>query len=182
MNIAKIVRDALADTAERSTRHRQRMTILQVLIGNPLMGAMYGLASNAVAWVICLTPTPVEFITAAILAAMTPMVFDHQSSRIAPDVGDASNRGLTRVFGLPWIPSHRRPSIHWDGEPWRTTVIVMLVLATVANSGPTAGIVPVIAGSTWLTSIAAGAIVASVRGIATKQTWEGLLRRGTIAT
>lgn len=182
MNIATIIRSALADTAERTTRHRQRMTVRQVLIGNPLMGAMYGLASNASAWAICFTPTPVEFVTAAGLTAMTPIACDLLSNRVAPDVGDASNRGLTRVFGIRWLPSHQRPSIHWDGEPWRTTVIVMLVLSTVANSESTGGIVPLIAGSTWLTSFAAGAIVASVRGLATKQTWEGLLRRGAIAT
>ena len=51
MNIAAIIRNALADTAERTAMHRQRMTILQVMIGNPLMGAIFGLGSNAAAWV-----------------------------------------------------------------------------------------------------------------------------------
>ena len=182
MNIAAIIRNALADTAERSAMHRQRMTIRQVLIGNPLMGAIYGIVSNAAAWIICLAPTPVEFVIAAVIAATVPVAFDLQSKSIEPEVGDATNRGLTRAFGFPWIPSYLRPSVHWDGEPWRSTVITVLILSTVANSESTANVLPLLAGSTWLTSLAAGATVAFVRGLASKQTWDGLLRRGAIAT
>ena len=182
MNIVELIRSALADTAERDLRNRQRMTILQVMIGNPLMGAVWGLASNAAAWVICFAPTPFEFVIAAGLIAATLAAFDRQSRKMETDVGDASNRGLTRVLGIRWIPSHERPQISWDGEPWRTTIIVMLVLATVANSDATGSTTPLLASNTCLTSLAAGAAVASARGLVSKQTLDGLLRRGTIAT
>ena len=182
MNLSEIARGALADSAEKIARHRRRMAIIQVLFGYPFMGALYGTMANLVAWVACLAPTPWEFIIAAALAALVPIAYDRHIQDMEPAIGDATNRGLTRTFGIPWIASHRRPPTTWNGEPWRTSIIVTIIIATAANSASTSDILVLLAGNTWITAAVVGSLVATIRGAVMRQTWDGLLRRGVIQT
>ena len=126
--------DRLTDRVEGLVRNRRRWQIVQLLVGDPFIGAIVGLGSAGLAFLACLAPTPYEFIISAATIAVVLAAFDRLSLRLEEPAGDQVSRGFTRVFGWAWISHRDRP--RWDSafEPWRTTTMVAIFLLTVDRS------------------------------------------------
>ena len=131
------IANELTDRAEDMARNRRRGQIVQLFISGPYIGAIVGLGSAGLAYLICLAPTPYEFIIAASIVAITLAAFDRLGRRLEEPVGDLVNRIFTRVLGWPWIPHRYRPKLDLELEPWRTTAIVALFWLTVDTSSAT---------------------------------------------
>ena len=177
-----MLKNPLANFAEQLIRHRRALTILAVFVGNPVLGAVYGLAANVVAILIVLAPLPYSYIALAAIVVMLTALGEFIGGRSRETTGDAANRGLTRTHNAPWIPSQDRPLNIWNYEPWRTAVVVTLIVMAGINgaSEPISwGFLP---ENPWILSAIIGAIAALVRSLLTKQIWSGLLRRGPIPT
>lgn len=172
----------LDDAAEKLARRRQAMAVRQLLVGNPLLGSICGLAANLAALLICLSPAPFEYIILGVIVPIVIVTGEHLGKRFREPGGDAANSGLTRVFGTPWIPSQERRLEPWHFEPWRTATIVSLILLTSANSETTSINLALFIANTWITAPIVGAIAATGKSLCTKQMWSDLLRLGPIPT
>ena len=167
----------LADHVERLVRDRRRGQIIQLLTGDPLIGALVGLGSAGLVFLACLAPTPYEFIISALIIAVALVGFDSLSKKSEEPVGDLVNRGFTRVFAFPWIPHRDRPRVDLAFEPWRTTAIVALFLLTVDRSAATDLAVWMWwSNLPWLAKGAVlGAGTALVKSLFRSATWKALL-------
>lgn len=172
----------LADRAEDSFRHLQRTAIKQVLIGCPLIGVAIGTIANGIAQLVCIPPTPYEYLVAAFLVAILLQIFDFLSKISEEPTGDLLSRVFTRIFGTRWVPFQDRPRMNLNIEPWRTSCILSIMLLTVANSSSTVSDLPILTSGNWVMGIVLGATIATLRYLMSKSTWQMLLKRGAIQT
>ena len=171
------IANELTDRAEGVARNRRRGQIVQLFIGDPYIGAIVGLGSAGLASLICLAPTPYEFIIAASIVAIALAAFDRLGRRLEEPVGDLVNRIFTRVLGWPWIPHRYRPKLDLELEPWRTTTVVALFLLTVDGSSATdLDSWMWWAGLPWVAKGAAlGAGIALLKSLSGRSAWTALL-------
>lgn len=172
----------LADGTEDRVRNLQRTAIIQTLIGCPLIGAAIGVVTNGIAFLVCMAPTPYEYLVLALLVAIFLQIFDSLSKITEEPAGDLLIRAFTRIFGTRWIPFQERPRMYINGEPWRTPLILCLMLLTVANSSATTSDLPILINGNWVTGVVLGAAIATLRYLLSKETWKMLLKRGAIQT
>ena len=171
------IRDRQADEMETMIRDPKGPQVKFLVFGCPLIGAVLGTITNAVALLVCISPTPYEFVVATFLIAVSLQLFDLPGMLLEEHAGDLANRGMTRVYKAEWIPFHLRKAIGWNGEPWRTTFITSLILLTVVNSGSVIIPFSLTGYGTWLAAIVIGMIVATSKGLLSKKTWDNLRAR-----
>ena len=172
----------LAEFAEQLTRHRRATTLISVFVVLPTMGAGYGLLANLAALLISQVPAPINHIVLAGLVALLIAFGEFLGTRYRDTSGDAANRGLTRVFGIPWIPGQERRLRPGAFEPWRTSLVAALIVMTGVNGQPAAlgwGFIP---DNPWIIALIVGAAAVTVKNLSTNQVWSDLLRRGPIPT
>ena len=104
------LRNRLADGAEELIRHRRRIQIRQFLVGDPLIGAFVGVLSWGLAQLVSLLDTPYDIVSTIVVVVVMLAFSGFATGRLDEPVGDLANRGMTRVYGLPWIPFQFRPS------------------------------------------------------------------------
>ena len=170
----------MADNAETMLRDLRRSQIRQLLVGDPLLGATIGFSANAVALLITKMPTPYEFLVAIGLVASFLWLFQSLTNRLEEPIGDAINRALTRIVGFPWIPFRFRPKLLGPYEPLQTTLIVSMLLWTVAHSPSTTIDFPRITDQALLASALTGGAAAVIRDLMSKKTWDRLMRRAIV--
>ena len=172
--------DKRADVAEFISRNRLRAQIFKILVVSPLMGAAIGILASIVALVACTAQTPFEFViaVAAAILAMTAARFAVISAE--EPVGDSVNRRLKGVFNFPWIPSQFRPQINWQGEPWRTTFTIAVMLLTFANSEVTTINLAIVSDGTWIVALALGAGIAPLMALLLKEKWNSMVSRDPV--
>ena len=160
----------IVDGAESIIRNPDRAHIRHLLLGCPLNGGAIGLLAYGCTKLFSLAPGSYEQIAAILLIPVALVMFDRGSRRMREPVGDWTNRGLTRVFNFPWIPAHLRPAIDVNWEPWRTTLIVSLLLLTFPDSLSPIVSLPTTLPGQLFASVALGALIAVSRALLSKQT------------
>ena len=175
-----MIRNAIVDSTETTLRDLRRSEIGQLLVGQPLLGATIGILANALGLLITRLPTPYEFLAAIALVATSLWLFQSLTNRLEEPVGDVVNRALTRIVGLPWIPFRFRPKLLQTSEPWQTTLVVSILLWTVAHSSSTTIDFPRLIDQAWLPSALTGGTIAVIRALMSKKTWDRLMRRAVV--
>ena len=172
-----------AGVAEYTIRNLRLTQMIQLIIGDPFWGAITGAVAFCLALVANAAPTPFEFVIAAFMVLVSLTLFEVASRRAEEPIGDSVNRGLTRVFNFPWIPSQFRPKSNWHLEPWRMTLVMAIPFLTAINSSAfTIDSPGFLANGTWMGGLILGAILAPMVDLTREQTWRALLRRGAIRT
>ena len=105
------IRDRLADGAEEFIRHRRRIRVRQFLVGDPLLGGFVGLLGYGLARLVSLLSSPIDLAGVILVVVGMLALFGFSARRPEELVGDSVNRGMTRVYGFPWIPFQFRPKL-----------------------------------------------------------------------
>ena len=169
------LRDRLADRAEDTIRHRRRNHVVFLLVGCPLIGGFAGLCGYGLALLISLAPSPYDLVGMIFVVVVMLALFGFGARRPEELVSDSVNRGMTRVYGLPWIPYQFRPRTHWDGEPWRSALIAAFMFLALDSISSTNVDLPLLMGSRLATGVVIGAVVALLKHCSSKETWRNLL-------
>ena len=99
------------------------------------------------------------------------------SRRLDEPAGDLANRGMTRVYGLPWIPFQFRQRLSSDWEPWRTSFVVTFLYVALDATSTTAVRLPMLLDSSIVMGVVLGAGVAVVKDLLSRDSWRNLLQR-----
>jgi hypothetical protein len=173
-----MLQSRLADGAEETVRDLQRFQIRQIIVGDPLIGGMFGLFGCGLAWTVSKVSSPYDLGLMVLLVAGMLALFDLGGKRLDEPVGDLANRGLTRVFGFPWVPFQFRRSLHWNWEPWRTPLITSFLVFVLVLGTSVDVEFPMLMGSPWITSIGLGAGLALVKDLSSRDTRKRLMGQG----
>ena len=171
------IRNRLADGAEEIIRHPRRTRIRQFLVGCPLIGGFVGFLAYVAAWLVSLLASPYD-LGGVILVVVGMLALFGFSARSPEElVSDSVNRGMARVYAFPWIPFQLRPRFQWDAEPWRSAFIATFMFLALDSIPSTDVDLPMLVGSSLITGLAMGAILAVLKDSSSKQSWRDLLRR-----
>lgn len=169
------IRDRLADRAEDLIRHRQRNRIVQFLVGDPFIGGIVGFLGFALAWLTSLLPSPYDLSGVIFVVVGMLALFGFGARRPEELVGDSVNRGMTRVYGMPWIPFQFRPRFQWDGEPWRSAFVATYMFVSLDSVSSVNVDLPMLMDSRIITGVLGGAVVALLKDFSSKNSWRELL-------
>ena len=165
----------LADGAEDFLRHRRRVQIRQFIVGDPLIGGLVGILACGLANLISLLAIPYDVVvTILVLVAMLALT-GLATKRMDEPVGDLHNRGMTRVYGWPWIPFQLRNRLSWDWEPWRSAFLVAFVYLALDGIVSTDAGLPMLVDSSIITGVVLGAGVALLKELTSRDSWRNLI-------
>ena len=171
------INDRIVDGAESFIRNPRQAQLKHLLLGCPLIGGIIGLIAYTGTTLFSLIPGTYEQLGTILLIPVALALFDRSGSRMREPVGDWTNRGLTRVFNFPWIPARFRPAIDINWEPWRTTLVVSVLLLTFPDSLSPIIHLPTTILWQMFTSAALGALISFVRALLSKQTLRLVFRQ-----
>lgn len=156
------LRERLADTTEELIRHPRRMRIRQFLFGDPLIGGTVGVLTWALAQIISYFPSVYDSVAMIVVVVVAINLTGFGNRRLDEPVGDLANRGMARVYGLPWIPFQFRHRLSSDWEPWRTSFLATFLYMAVDATSATAMRLPMLLDSSIVMGVVLGAGVAVI--------------------
>ena len=165
------LRERLADRAEELVRHPRRVRIRQFLFGDPLVGGAVGILSWGLARLVHFPNPPFDLVLMILVIVGVLTLSGLGTRRLEEPVGDLTNRGMTRVYGLPWVPFQLRTRLYWDWEPWRSSFIVTFMHVALDGISSTNVGLPMIVDSSLITGVVMGAVVALVRDLLSRDSW-----------
>ena len=169
------LRERLADGTEELIRHRRRTQARKVLFGDPLIGGIVGVLSWGLAQIVSYFPPTYGLIATIVAVVVVLALTGLGNRRLEEPVGDLANRGMTRVYGMPWIPFQFRQRLSWDWEPWRTAFMVtFLYLALDAILSATLEL-PMLLDLSIVMGLVLGSGVAIAKDLSSRDTWRNLL-------
>ena len=166
----------ITDMLERSLRN-PRVTHIQSLTAGALVtGIITGILAYGLTKVAFTFSLPIAYlaITAGIVAIT--YIFDKIGEKLEEPVGDQSSRILTRIRGWRWIPFQERPPLHVRCEPWRTSLVVTILILSFSDLSPEPKLFP--EATLWhvTSAIIVGMISAQIRWLTLRTTWRALIK------
>ncbi len=167
----------LADGTEEIIRDPRGYSIKMFLIGCPLVGGTYGLVGWLLGWSVSFFPMPFDSLATIALVAAILALTGLVTRQLDEPVGDLANRGLTRVYGAPWIPFHLRQRLTYDWEPWRTAFLVSFLYISMDGIMSPTSFLPMIPGWSIWTGVVLGSGSAILRYLLSRDFRRNWLRR-----
>ena len=141
-----------------------------------MIGGVAGLVGYSLALLVSVAPSPYDLGGIVFVVVVMLALFGFSTRRPEELLSDSVNRGMTRIYGIPWIPYQFRPRYHWDGEPWRSAFIATFMFLALDSIPSTNVDLPMLMGSSLVTGVVMGAVVAILKDCSSKDSWKGLLR------